>query len=166
MATLVDMLNTIHELEDGLIHLTDQEIGVLVGDVQGKIDSIREVLSRMESEENRLAQDIKELQARKRSSANSRKRLKQYVLNTMDCSNLKGLSGKVWDLKIQERKKWITREAANMSDYMDLGPNLVRRTFEFCHTSLVNAYKADPEKYQDYVILGKSEFLKFSPHKD
>jgi hypothetical protein len=163
-APLFKLLTAIEDLEEGLLDLTEEQIKELIGDVRNKVDSIYEIITRLDSEEERLAKNIKTLTDRKRALANSRNRLKQYVVTSMETFEAPAIYGKVWDVKLQKRSKFNIREATLEDTYEN--NELVDMSFKFNRTKVLEAYNRGDEFAKAVVTPDQSTFIRFTAHKD
>lgn len=166
MSTLDEILKKMEQAEDDLIEMTDDDIAELLGDLHGKVDSIRAVLNRMESTEERLARDIKLLTDKKRATEAGIKRFKEWITGTMAHYGFKKLPGEQYDMRLTTKKRFIRSREATEADYYE-HPAVVRRKLEysFDHKKLEAAYKGDPKRWSDFIQEGKTQFVTFPVHK-
>lgn len=165
MPSLNDMLIMLKEAEDELIELTDEDLAELLGDLRGKVDAIREVMSRMEATEAFLGEEIRQITARKKSLTASRERFKAYMLQTMNGHQFKQLPGERYDMKVISRKSYKATMAPTAAEYLELQADEVVKkttTYAFDHARLTKAFKADPEKFAPYMSEGTSQYIKFN----
>ena len=163
--TLNDMLSKLKAAEDELIELTDEDIAQLLGDLRDKVDAIREVMRRFEAEEAFLADEIKQLTARKKSVSGSRERFKAHMIHVMNEKEFKQLPGERFDMKIITRKVYRSIVAPTAAEYLELqDEGLVKKTttYAFDHSALTRAFKADPERLGAFMEEGTSQYIKFN----
>jgi hypothetical protein len=164
MASLNQLLTAIDDLEEGYLDLSPEQIKELVGDVRNKADAIHEILGRMESEEERLKKNIEILANRKKAISNSRTRLKEYVSHCLQVHDMPAIYGKVWDIKLQKRKKYNIREAT-LEDAQER-EDLVDLTYKFNRKKLEEEFQKGTDFGRKAVTLGESVFIRFAAHKD
>ena len=162
--SLNQLLTAIEDLEEGYLDLSREQIETLLGDVKDKVDNIHNFLGRLESDQERLAKDIKILQARKRALANTQDRLKEYVLFSMESNGALLLRGKTWQVKVQKRKTIKIRDC-QLEDTFEHS-DFVNFEYKFNRERVLEAYKDGNEFAQSVCSDHESRFLRFSPKKE
>ena len=163
------MLETLRQVEDSLVEMTDESVKELLGDVKGKVDSIYEVITRMQSEEVRLKEAAAKLTDRARNMKNSVARLKSFCLFAMKADGTSELMGKNFDVKLNKRVTPTVKSQNITPDmYMDLNEikdGLVKREYSFDKKAMTDLFKASPEKIGEYIHLNESESISFKAHR-
>jgi len=163
MPSFNEMLIAMEQAEEGLIALDQEEMKDLVGDIRDKTDAIHEVLQRMEYEENRLAENIKKLQDRKKQIKEAQKRLKDYVIYCLERSDMPAVYGKVWDLKIVKRK--ITGIRPITDDDARKHQDLIEFSWKWDRSKVLEKAKEGHEVAKSLVEESETRYLSFSAHK-
>lgn len=166
MSSLITLLRTLEDAENGLIDASNDELKETLGDIRDKVDSVYEVHSRLCSEEKRLEAHIKDLTKRKKTVKKSVKRLEDYLLYCMEEADTKLLCGKYWDIKTSQRKSEAVREfEVNQEVFEKLGPVFVNREFSINKSMIKYVAKSNPDIKDEYIETRINKSVKFSNHK-
>jgi len=170
MTSLNTMLETLRQVEDSLVEMTDEEVKALLGDVKGKVDSIYEVITRMLAEEIRLKEAAAALTARARNMKNSVARLKSFCVYAMKADGTSELMGKNFDVKLNKRVTPTVKDLNITPDiFMELNEvkeGLVKREYSFDKKAMKDLFKASPEKIGEYIFFKEAESISFKAHKE
>ena len=162
MSTLNDLLTTLREAEDGIINMDKEALQSILGNVRHKVDNIFEVMDRLESESDRMARLSKSFAIKKKSLDNQLKRLKEYVLYSMELDEATELYGEVYKLKLYNRKSMKVKDIDVDSILFMEYPEVIKREYSFEKNVLKDKYKADPEKYESLMESSQTKHVKFS----
>jgi len=162
MSTLNDLLTTLREAEDGLLDMDMSELQATLGSVRHKVDDIHEVMSRLESESERMFKLSKSFAIRKKSLDNQLKRLKEYIMYSMELDGALELYGDTHKLKLYTRSSMkVKNQEIDSSLFMDY-PEVITRTYAFDKNVLKDKHKQDPEKYAFLMEKTESKHIKVS----
>jgi|GEM_PF-5781086 len=135
---LLDRMNKNDEAEE----LSEEDFNELIGTVKGKIDGIKDFLSRCEFEQKRLDETyIKPVQARKRAIKNSADRLKRWAVTSMVDNDMVVLHGDLFTIRLGETKSAECSEVdINPTMYLK-NKDLIKRKYEFDKTAIAKQLK-------------------------
>jgi len=166
MSSLITLLRTLEDAESGIIEASNEELKETLGDIRDKVDAVHEVHSRLQAEEKRLADHIKELTKRKSTVKKSIERLESYMLYCLDEADTTLLCGKNWDIKVSQRRSEAVKEfEVNEKVFLELGPVFVKREFSINKAHIKEAAKDNPDIKDKYIESRLNRSVKFSNHK-
>jgi hypothetical protein len=167
--TFNEMLLALQALEDELIELSNEDLQRLLGDIKDKVDAVHLWESKLKAEAERVGNEIKQLQIRKRTIDNSLKRFREYLAYSLEENNTPELIGKSWTIKLRQRKSVSVKDEPTSDDYiklLDINQKLVERSYKWNANELKSAFKTDPETFGEYVNESTSKFIQFLPKKE
>lgn len=164
------MLSKLRELEDELVDLSNDDLKTLLGDIKDKVDGVQLWESKLKAEIARVAEEIRVLQDRKRTMENSLKRFRDYLVYTLKVNETPMIKGKVWDIKLRNRKLIKPKDIEITStDYLKLnhgeGRKVIDRVYKWNVSALKTAYTVEPETFKDYVTATETEYIQFTATK-
>lgn len=162
MATLNELLTTLRDAEDGIVNMDMVALEDTLGSVRDKVDGIYEVLDRLESESDRMGRLAKSFAVRKKSLENQSKRLKEYIIYSMDMDESTEIYGQTHRLRLYKRESMKVKDQEIDSTLFLAFPEVITRTYAFEKNVLKEKYKADPEQYECLMEKSETRHVKFS----
>jgi hypothetical protein len=138
------------------------ELEDTLGSVKDKVDGIFEVLDKLDSESERMGRLAKSFSVRKKALDNQTKRLKQYVLYSMDMDGTTCLFGETHKIGLHSRKSMKVKDIEVDSELFMEYPEVITREYRFEKNVLKDKYKADPKKYEELMEESETKHIKFS----
>lgn len=150
--TLPQILAKLHEADNCLIKLTDDQQQLVVTDLKDKVDAYKYIDNKFKSETARLAFEIKELQLAKKGVMKAHREFRDAMRDHMLSNEFQKLPGVRHNvLLIKKTEIELKLPEANPATYLefkDLG--LVKRTYSWDTTKVEAAFKKDPETFKDF----------------
>ena len=162
MSTLNELLTKLREADDGIIEMDIEQLEETLGSVKDKVDGIFEVISKLESEAERMKKLAKSFAVRQKSCENQVARLKNYITYSMDQDGATEIYGEIHQMKLVSRKTQKVRDLIIGPEMFIKFQEVVRRDYSFDKNLLKEKAKADPERYQDLMETSESRHLRFS----
>lgn len=116
------------QLQDRLLEAEEQinsseDLAVLLGEIAGKVDNIKQMIDLFDSEANRFKAYKDEMAQRQKSLEAARERLKSYVVSCLEKHESTFEKGNIWLAKIRESKRCeIFADKPRAEDLLALGP--------------------------------------------
>lgn len=163
--TLTEILAALSASEDALENFDPE---VLIGELEGKIDSIHFIIGKMEATAKHLKEMAQPLTEKAKAISNSRERLRQYVTDTMLKHSFQNLPGNTFKVSLAtgHRKLKISSEREpTVHDFKENARFMkMRTTFEWDNEQIEKAFQAG-EKLPDLITakMVESNWVVFSP---
>lgn len=109
MSTLRDLLQKMSDIDNDMV--ADIDPGELVGEIRGKVDSIKHVIDRLESFAGFLKDRIEPLAKARSSVTKNIKRLEEYVKFQMQMQSLERLPGEEYYIRLIEKQERLVFQA-------------------------------------------------------
>jgi len=121
--TLQEYLNLISDIEDGLIEITPEKLGIVFNGLKQKIDGYVELIEYMQERSVALKQRAQKIQEKAKSLENAEKRIRSYIAFLLDINETPELYGKTYKVGVRrsyqvEMKEKPTEE--NQAKYPEL----------------------------------------------
>ena len=167
--TFTELISHLDQSDGSMASLSQEDLENLIGDVSTKVDSLADVLTRMKSEQQRLADIANEFTEKKRVIANAEKRLKDYIIFSMKKAKFDKLPGNRYTLSFRKRVtiKPADREIGSET-YMDLNARLdgvVKRSYSFDSAKFKELCNDSPDVLEKYGQLLMIEYPQFTVKK-
>ena len=162
MSTLNTLLTKLREADDGIIEMDIEQLQETLGSVRDKVDGIFEVISKLESEAERMKKLAKSFAVRQKSCENQVARLKNYITYSMDQDGATEIYGEIHQMKLVSRKTQKVRDLIIGPEMFIKFQEVVRRDYSFDKNLLKEKAKADPDRYADLMETSESRYLRFS----
>lgn len=159
---LWQLQSTIQEIEDGL-NSDDTNLDDLVGELRGKVDSLKSVIDTLDAEGEKFKRYAKEMSERGRSIANASERLKAYVLKSLEAHGTTFEIGNVWVAKIKESESLNMKFDPTPDMVMDMSINeYIKTTYSWDKAGIKKAIKAGSSDFEALATIEKNKSLNFS----
>lgn len=143
MSNFYRLLEILHASDSALEDLTALDFKELIGNLNGKIDAIQDVRSRIKSESDRLKNIGNDYAIKVTRLNNSLKKLDNYILDSMDQHNMPYLEGGLYSVRVQSRKSVeFNLEDPGVLEALKY-PDLTKKTFAW-----------DKKKVKDDLVKG------------
>jgi len=135
--TLAGYLQVVRDLEDGLIELNPEELGIVFNGLKDKIDGYVELSQYMKDRASALKARGQALIQQAKYLENSEKRLKQYLAMLLQNNETPEINGTMWKVALTKSKKVIVEKEAN-EENAGIYPELMRQkvTYEWDKTAI------------------------------
>ena len=161
--TLAGLLAKIQEVDEGMVELSNADLDDVFTSIKDKVDGIREMLSRLESEEERLDKIAKQFASKKKAISNSKARLKEYCVYILEKNETPQLFGHLWDMKIRKSEAIEVAGTPSASHALRY-PDLVRTKVEWDKTGIKERVKKG--EALDFAKLKENLSVSFTIHKE
>jgi hypothetical protein len=167
--TFADLMRSLKDYDDGIIILSNQEAGAVIGDISNKVDALADLNTRFKAEEDRVDGIIKEFQEKKKQIQNAHKRFKEYIVYSMEASQATKVPGELYSLSIQSRS-YIKPQQIEISTDLYVTLNLqkdgvVKREYSFDSKAFAALCDENPEVLAQYGETTVSTFPMFRAKK-
>ena len=167
--TFYGLMQTLQDVENEMIDLDPQQIKELLGDIKGKVDGVYEWITRLDAERERLAENIRKLQARKKAVENAKDRFKEYIGYTLTANDTPMLMGNLWSVSAKAKESIKAKKDIELStmDYIEANKagDVIKREYKFDAAALKKAYEAEPEKFGKWVEKETKNVVRFTARK-
>lgn len=165
MANFDELLAKLQANDEALDELSTEDFNELIGDIHDKIDTIRDVLYRLEHDEKRFKEIAAEFSTRAKMRSKSAQDLKDWVVYCMDKHNMPFLQGELYSVKIQEREKIDTFLDEVSPEMAIFYKNFVKKKFVWDKTKIKEGFKKGDKSVENIAKIGKTKFVKFTVRK-
>lgn len=154
--------STIQEIEEGL-NSDDTNLDDLVGELKGKIDSLKSVIDTLDAESEKFKRYAKEMSDRSKSLSNASERLKGYVLKSLEAHQTTFEVGNVWVAKIKESESLNMKFDPTPEMIMDMSLNeYIKTSYSWDKAGIKKAIKAGSTDFEALATIEKNKSLNFS----
>jgi hypothetical protein len=126
MDTLESENLSLWALQDAMLRCEDeinstQDLSLLIGQVAGKIDNIKQVIDILEADALRWDTYAKDMAAKKKSAEASAERLRNYVTMSLIAHDTSFELGNMWKVQLTSNEKVTLGNDPNIDDLLELG---------------------------------------------
>lgn len=121
--TLQEYLNLIADIEDGLIEVTPEKLGIVFDGLKNKIDGYVELIEYMQERASALKSKAKKINEKAKALENAEKRIRAYIAFLLDINEAPEIYGHTYKVGVRrtyqvEMKEEPTEE--NQAKYPEL----------------------------------------------
>lgn len=140
--TLNEYLQVINDLEEGLVELNPEELGIVFDSLKLKIDGYVELAEYMKDRAAGIKERGKKLLQQAKYLENSEKRLKKYLAFLLETNDTPEILGNIWRVSVRKTKKVVTTTDPD-DKLIQKYPELMKQKIEYTwdKTALKQALK-------------------------
>ncbi len=169
MATLPGLLQTLERADQGLLDLSEEAQKQIVAELATKIDAYKYLDEKFDLEIERMAKQVRDLQAVKKTLTSNKERLRELMDFHMKENKFERLPGETYAVQriVKKHDIELTVGPPTAEDVV-AWPAFVKASYSWDAVALKNAIKADPT----HPVLSwfgepkESSYIKFSVRRD
>lgn len=161
--TLMELLQLFEDVDNGIAEVSLEDAKKLKEGLSDKVDSYYEVISRFESEEDRLKNEAKKIADAKKTVTKARDRVKDLLLHVMKAKDYTKLPGDKVTASIRTKKSFDVVREPSFEDLSEFEP-AVRCSLSWDKRQMALLAETD-ERYKALITLKETEYVQFSHRK-
>ena len=168
-ATFNDMMDRLYEVENELIDVTDEDLTQMLGDVRGKVDGLKDWLDKLDFEKDRISEQIRKLQNKKKSIQNAKERYREYIAMVMIKNETPELFGESHRVTCKKQTGSVLRENVEITtmDYVNLKDmGVIERQYKVNARRAKEEFEKDPNTFGKFIEKVERNVIRFSFKKD